>query len=370
MKIAFFHEVPFGGARRVVDEFGRRLGKNHTVDLYYVDEKEESQIAGIFARTFYFPFFPKKWSGNDWQTRLYKDTVELFKLSLLHKAIAELIDKEQYDFIFVHPSKFTQAPFLLRFLQTKTVYFCQEPLRMVYDDFLNKLPHSSFLKNGYESLSRTVRKAIDSVNIDRACLVIANSTFSKNEIQKAYGKEAEVCYLGVDEELFMPQEGKKEYDILFLGQKVAVEGYDLLEDALDLFDRKIVVKVIERGKNGEGILDSELVKEYNKARLVVALSRNEPFGLVVIEAMSCGVPVVAVKEGGYMESVIDEETGFLVERNPNMLYKKIEKLLADEKMRKVFGENGRKRVLKDWTWKKSVARFEKLSDLSRLRNNG
>ena len=146
MKIAIFHELDFGGARRTVDEFAKRLNKIFDVDLYYVDGKKEEVLKKIYKNIFYYPFYPKSWKCNNWKVKLYKDTVELVNLYNLHKKIASDIKSRDYDYIFVHPSKFTQAPFLLRFLKN-CIYYCQEPLRIVYDPYFSNISNIKFPKN-------------------------------------------------------------------------------------------------------------------------------------------------------------------------------------------------------------------------------
>ncbi len=58
-----------------------------------------------------------------------------------------------------------------------------------------------------------------------------------------------------------------------------------------------------------------LVLLYNKANLVVYTPYQEPFGLVPLESMSCGTPVVGVNDGGVMETVTNGKTGILTERD-------------------------------------------------------
>ena len=350
MKIAFFHELPLGGARRVVEEYGKLLAKKHTVDLFYVDTKEEVSITAIFGKTYFFPFFQKR-------NRLYNDTISLFLLSILHKQIAQVIDKESYDFVVVNPSKYTQAPFLLRYITTYSVYFCQEPLRIVHDPFLKKLPQTSLIKKSYEFVNRLFRRTIDYANMKKSGLVLANSMYAANWIKASYGRVANTCYLGVDADFFVPQASNKTYDILFLGQMIEVEGYDLLEKALDFFKEKPIVHIVARDNLGGGISDRQLVSTYNKAKIVVCLSRNEPFGLTALEAGSCGVPVVVVNEGGFRESVVNGKTGFLVERDSIKLYEKLQFLLKNNVLRNSMGKNSREEILAKWTWQKSVECF-------------
>jgi glycosyltransferase involved in cell wall biosynthesis len=215
-------------------------------------------------------------------------------------------------------------------------------------------------QKSYELFNRKVRMIIDANNIHDAKLVLCNSEFSRDNIYKAYGINAKVCYLGVDTEKFTPKKSKKLYDLLFIGEKSAIEGYDLLKETLKLFKKAPVVRHIVRDENGEGIQEEDLVREINKSKIVLALSRNEPFGLIPIEAMSCGVPVIAVSEGGLKESVIDGVTGYLIKRDKSELKERIELLLKNESLRNKLGKNSRDKVLSKFTWEESVERFLEL----------
>ena len=352
MKIAIFHELTLlSGARKVVDEYGKILKKDHLIDLYYVDEKDDKDLERIFNRVHFFQFRSSK-------LRIYRDSMELIRLFFLHRRIAKVIKNNHYDLVFINPSRYTQAPFLLSFVK-KAIYFCQEPLRIVYDPLL-KIPSGlNFQKKIYESVNRKIRKIVDAANIHKANLVLANSEFSRNNIYNAYGINAKVCYLGVDTDRFFHKDVKKIYDLLFIGNESSIEGYDLLKAALKTYGKKKPsVKYVTRNEMGEGIIEEDLINLINKSKIVLALSKNEPFGLIPIEAMSCGVPVIAVNEGGYKESVIDGKTGYLITRNSREMHNKVNYLLDNPMILDKMSVQARGHVLKNWTWKKSVAKFE------------
>jgi glycosyltransferase involved in cell wall biosynthesis len=104
--------------------------------------------------------------------------------------------------------------------------------------------------------------------------------------------------------------------------------------------------------------NEELVRLYNVAKMVVYAPILEPFGLVPLEAMACGTPVVAVREGGVHESVMDERTGLLVERNAQAFALAVERLLQDHELAVRLGRQARDYTLAEWTWDQSIQKLE------------
>lgn len=82
---------------------------------------------------------------------------------------------------------------------------------------------------------------------------------------------------------------------------------------------------------------------------------DEPFGLVNVEAMASGVPVVASKRGGIPEIITDGDNGFLIsnESNPSSFAKAILRLLNEPDMARTFGVNGRLAVEKYFNWQRA-----------------
>lgn len=351
MRIAFFHELPEGGAKRAVNEFGKYLKKNHTVDLYYTSEKKEDQKN--FNKSFYYKFIPLNWKGNNWKVRLYKDSLELLKLNKLHKKIARDVNHKNYDFIIVNASKYTQSPFILKFLDIYSIYYCHDPhLRIAYEKVLDIKTDLSFSRKIYERINRTLRKNIDKTNITKANLLIANSEFTKKGVKNAYNIDSVVSYLGVEEKVFKPQKIKKDIDIFFIGSEDELDGYyDLLQ--VTKYLPRLKLKILDFKK--EWISEDKIMRNYyNRARIVMCLAYNEPFGLVPLEAMSCGIPVIAVNEGGYLETVKNNKTGYLVKRDAKEITKKVTYLLENRQLSEVMGKEGRKYIEDKWTWSKSA----------------
>ena len=350
MRIAVFHEVDFGGARKSASEFARGLAKWHDVDYYYVDKEKNSHEVDLVKKIYFYKFIPKKWTGHDWKAKLYKDTIEVFKLYRLHKYIARDIHSRGYDAVFVLPSRYTQTPFLLRFLKIPSVYYCQEYLRIVYEKlYSEELKDFDPIRRRYEKWNRFVRKQIDKNNILHATKILANSKFTKKNIDRAYGIQSTVCYMGVNTKNFKRSNKKKEFDLLFVGSYEKADGYDLFQSAISLLKQKPKIRELVREKEWISSLE-EMRNIYQKSRILLCLGYKEPFGLAPLEASACGVPIIAVDEGGYKESVMHNKNGILVKRNAKDLAQAIEKLLSDSEMQKKFSTNATEHVLNFWDW--------------------
>lgn len=90
---------------------------------------------------------------------------------------------------------------------------------------------------------------------------------------------------------------------------------------------------------------------YRASALVVNPSLSESFGMAMIEAMACGVPVVGTRVGGMVETVADGETGLLVEpERPELLAEAIVSLLQDDERRRMLGARGRRRAVGQFSW--------------------
>jgi glycosyltransferase involved in cell wall biosynthesis len=99
--------------------------------------------------------------------------------------------------------------------------------------------------------------------------------------------------------------------------------------------------------------NKELPPIYAASNVVVLPSLIEGFGIVLLEAMATAKPCVAAKAGGTEDAVENDVTGFLVPpTDSKALFEKLFMLLEDKELSKKFGNAGRKRAEKMFTWNK------------------
>jgi glycosyltransferase involved in cell wall biosynthesis len=389
MKIALYHNLPSGGAKRAIFETVRRLTETHIVDVYtlstashdFCDLRPFVNEHRIFQFN-QFPLFNSPF-GRLNQLQRYRT---LHALDSFEQTIAAEIDRRRYDLAFVLPSMWVQAPSVLNYLETKTVYFVHEPLRSVYEPIIPR----PYIKNGWRqkldnvdpliSLYRRQVANLDRRNTRHANYLLANSRFTATNVERIYNHNADVSYLGVDSSIFSPlADAKKENFVLSVGELRPHKGYDFLIRAIGRIpeSRRPPLRIIGNANDQaehsflvslarensvdltvEVMVDLDtLIKRYNQAALFVYSPVREPFGLVPLEAMACATAVVGVAEGGVKETVLDQQTGLLVERNPEAFAAAIEHLLGNPKLAAEYGQNGRDYVVRDWNWDKSTAQL-------------
>lgn len=101
------------------------------------------------------------------------------------------------------------------------------------------------------------------------------------------------------------------------------------------------------GRIGDEILPAY----YTAADVCVVPSHYEPFGLVAIEAMACGTPVVASDVGGLQFTVVPEETGLLAPAKDDVAFATaIDRILANPDWKNQLGKSARKRVEEKFSW--------------------
>jgi D-inositol-3-phosphate glycosyltransferase len=120
-----------------------------------------------------------------------------------------------------------------------------------------------------------------------------------------------------------------------------------------------------RGRVGRGSVATLM----RSAEAVVCVPWYEPFGIVPLEAMACGVPVVVSAVGGLVDSVVDGVTGLHVPpRRPDRLAAALRSLLADPERRSSFGASGVRRVRSRYGWDRVAdATLEAYARLGRRR---
>ncbi len=136
---------------------------------------------------------------------------------------------------------------------------------------------------------------------------------------------------------------EREIDLVVIGQP---QAKGRVAQALERLGLNDIVTTIS------GVSDEELARLYGEAEVAIVPSLYEGFSLPAIEAMSCGVAVVATTGGALPEVVgTSGETGLLVEPNDSeALVQAIRQLLDSEPMRQRLGANGRRRVMEHFTW--------------------
>ena len=363
MKIAVFHNLPPGGSKRVLLEEVKYLSNKHDVDIYefsyrkkdYMDIKPYAKKVFVFKINLDKPF--KGALGRFIQDLKYHTLLRFF-----NRIIAQKINKGGYDFALIHSEENIGAPYILRYLRIPSIYIDQEITASSYLKEAGIPKDLVFYKKYYEKIVRRLRKQADETNSKKANLYATTSLFLKNYIKKEFNKEALVIYPGVDTRAFYKTDNKSN-KILFIGSSKEKEDLKLAKDALKIVNQnhKIKLEIFALSAGEKSIRnDTVLAKKYSEAICTLCLRRNEGFGLKAVESMACETPVIAVKEGGYLEIVEEGKNGFFVGRNPTQIARKIEYLINNPQKAASMGKEGRKGVITKWNWERHGRNLERI----------
>src|SRR5580704_4411637 len=390
MRVGIFtREYPplvYGGAGVHVDYLSRELAKEIEVEVHCWGP-QNSDAGNLDVRG------QEPWAEITNGTEgKFKGALEAFSLNLTQiKAL------EGIDVVHTHTWYVSMAGFLAKKLYGMPFVLTThslEPLRAWKAEQLG---------SGYSMSSWMERTAI----LD-ADAIIAVSQGTKADIQAAYPdvdpKRIHVIYNGIDLAEYQKTDETKaltDYGVdpavpyvLFVGRITRQKGVTHLVDAIHFLPPEtqvvlcagapdtpeIAAELREKVEAARAhhtrivwiekmVTRKEAIQLYSNCRVFCCPSVYEPFGIINLEAMACGAPVVASATGGILEVVVDGVTGFLVPFKPDAvtgfsvdgdgfarsLAGALTELMQNPKLCQRMGEEGRQRVEETFAWEAIAA---------------
>jgi len=361
-----------GGAGKVVLELGKRLSGEMSVVMIaqkinntYIKEFPEltfEDIKGPITSSFLF------WLGFPlW----YIKTAKIIKKYTKKGEVIILCN--------VFPANWIGIPYKIFHKNIRCAWFCHEPSGFIHikkwrDAIQN--PLKRFIANIIFPILSVIDKKMTTF-VDE---IFVNSAYSQSIVEKVYKRKGIIIYPGVNTEIYKPvQFEKKENYILSVGRLSNFKNFDvLISSFFQLKDKKILLYIIGNGEEKSnlqslakkldignkvkffsGISDHEIVRFYAKAKIFVLCSKNEPFGIVPVEAMACGTAVITDNSGGPMETVKNNETGKLINCTTENLRDTLERLLSNQNLLKEYSTNARKHIEDNFSWENATEKIKK-----------
>lgn len=331
MRVALVHDYlnQYGGAERVLESFTEIFPSAPIYTLVYDPAKISS---GAFSDKKIKTSFLQK-------IPLAKSHHRIFPL-LMPLAI-EKFDLSKFDLVLSDSASFAKG--IITRPETLHICYCHTPPRYAWDDshkYIKEFALPSIAKIFVPFFMNYIRlwDREASFRVDK---FICNSQFVAKRIKKYYNREAKIIYPPVDTKKFSPGSRISNY-FLMVGRLLAYKCFDIAIKAFNKLgvplkiigdgpERKRLEKIAEPNIEFLGELcGQELNKCYQNSQALI-FPQEEDFGLVPVEAMACGRPVIAYRGGGALESVKEGETGiFFDEQTPEALIRAIKNFRADK----------------------------------------
>ncbi len=243
----------------------------------------------------------------------------------------------------------------------------------VWGSDIYEFPTTSFL-----------HKRLLQYNLGKADKILSTSQSMAKETALYTNKNIDITPFGIDTDIFKPQKTKTIFhpNDIVIGTIKSLEPVYGIDRLIDVFHNlvqkhpKLPLKLMIVGSGSlehslkqqaqdlgiqnrttfiHHVPHAQVVDYYNMLSIFVALSRSESFGVSVIEAGACEVPVVVSNVGGLPEVVEDQVNGFVVDGTmPQAAELAIEKLILDTDLRQTMGKRGRQRVQQYYNWQDNV----------------
>jgi len=352
-KIALVHDYlnEAGGAERVL----RVLSEMYPKAPIYTSFVKRGSAEKMFKDR---QIIESKWGWLLKRGRMYS------YLRFLLPLVWRRIDLSEYGLVVTSCSGYIARGFRAG-EQTRVVAYCHTPPKWLYGYETPTGGRNKWWGKIYLTVFGPVVRYFDYQSAQRVNTWIANSEEVKRRIAKLYRKTAKVVYPPVDVEgKGEPVKRGKYY--LTVARVVGAKGLKEAAKAAKEYQRKLVVvgewiggkKVRSEIEKAGGewvemkgrVSEEELAQLYLGARGYLALARDEDFGMTVVEAMGKGTPVVALKSGGYLETVKEGVTGVLIE---DLGVKAVE-----EGMKKLERTKWKREEIRKWAMRFNRAQFE------------
>lgn len=306
MRVAIIHYwlVNWRGGEKVLEEI---LGIYPEADIYthvYDEELTEFRLKGKNIHKTFINRLPKA-------KKYYQKYLPLMPIAL------EQLDLRDYDLVI--SSESGPAKGVITGPDALHICYCHSPMRYVWDMYPDYIASSGRITRWFMRPLIHYLKIWDRLSADRVDYFIANSNFVAKRINKYYRRDAEIIYPPVDIDDFKLIEEKSDF-YLVLGQLTPYKRADLVVEAFLGNEKKLVVigdgEQYEELKTKEnenitilGRTSWEECKRYLSNAKALIFPGVEDFGMVPVEAMACGTPVLAYAKGGALETVVEGCSG-------------------------------------------------------------
>lgn len=249
--------------------------------------------------------------------RWYKGYLPLMPMAL------ENLDLREYDLVI--SSESGPAKNVITRPDAVHVCYCHSPMRYIWDLAPEYRAGMPFVMRALSAPVTHYLRLADAAGAQRVDAFAANSAFVAGRVRRFYRREAQVIHPPVDTDFFTPGErnGKEHY--LVAGQLVGYKRADLAVAACTELNLPLVVagegpeEVKLRRMAGPSVrfagrVTDEELRELMRSCRALVFPGVEDFGLVPVEAMACGAPVIAFGAGGALETVLPGRTGLFFDR--------------------------------------------------------